>query len=99
MSLEDGDDAAITEAPELDDNGQLNDFTLVKVPEHLRFLYRHLLENGLLAGIECSDNNLFSIYSRDLLKQLPSGRGEWEDCVPQKVADEIIEHKFFGYRD
>ena len=85
--------------PEIDENGQRNDFTLVKVPEHLRFLYRHLLENGYLAGIECSDNELFSIYSRDLLKQLSSGRGEWENAVPQSVAEEIIANKFFGYRE
>ncbi|GAB2674890.1 TonB-dependent receptor [Aliiglaciecola sp. 3_MG-2023] len=85
--------------PEIDENGELNDFTLVKVPEHLRFLYRHLLENGFLAGIECSDSALFSIYSRDLLKQLPSGRGEWENAVPESVAEEIIENKFFGYRE
>ncbi|GAA0858919.1 TonB-dependent receptor [Aliiglaciecola litoralis] len=84
--------------PELDQSGELNDFTKVKVPEHLRFLYRHLLENGFLSGIECSDSSLFSIYSRDLLKQLPRGRGNWENSVPEKVAEQIIDNKFFGYR-
>lgn len=85
--------------PELDNDGNLNDFTLVKVQEHLRFLYRHLLENGFLSGIECSDSELFSIYSRDLLKQLPHGRGSWEDAVPEEVAKQIIDNKFFGFRE
>jgi hypothetical protein len=85
--------------PELDSDGELNDFTKVKVPDHLRFLYRHLLENGFLTGIECSDSGLFSIYSRDLLKKLPQGRGDWENSVPKEVAQQIIEHKFFGFRD
>lgn len=85
--------------PELDDDGNLNDFTLVKVQEHLRFLYRHLLENGFLSGIECSNSELFSIYSRDLLKQLPHGRGSWEDAVPEDVAKQIIDNKFFGFRE
>lgn len=85
--------------PELDDSGNLNDFTLVKVQEHLRFLYRHLLENGFLSGIECSDSKLFSIYSRDLLKQLPHGRGDWENAVPEEVAKQIIDNKFFGFRE
>ncbi|GAB5380509.1 MAG: hypothetical protein Alis3KO_26490 [Aliiglaciecola sp.] len=85
--------------PELDDNGELNDFTKVKVQDHLRFLYRHLLESGFLSGIECSDSELFSIYSREVLKQLPHGKGDWMNSVPDMVAEQIIENKFFGYRD
>ncbi|MFT4939010.1 MAG: hypothetical protein ACI88A_002042 [Paraglaciecola sp.] len=85
--------------PELDSEGELRDFNTVKVPEHLRFLYRHLLENGFLAGIECSDRELFKIYSREILKLLPKGRGEWEKLVPKGAVDEIIENRFFGYKD
>ncbi len=85
--------------PELDDTGELSDFTTVKVQDHLRLLYRHLLENNFIFGIETSDKDLFKIYSREVLKQLPSGRGEWEQSLPEGVADEIIENRFFGYRD
>ncbi len=85
--------------PELDEHGNLNDFTSVKVQDHLRFLYRHLIENGFLAGIECSDSGLFSIYSREVLKQLPNGRGEWENSLPEGVVEQIVENKFFGYRE
>ncbi|KXI27244.1 nicotinate-nucleotide adenylyltransferase [Paraglaciecola hydrolytica] len=84
--------------PELTDNGEISDFTAVKVQDHLRFLYRHLLENGFLAGIESSDVNLFKIYSREVLKQIASGRGEWEKSLPQPVVEEIINNKLFGFR-
>lgn len=84
--------------PELDEQGNLNDFTAVKVPDHLRFLYRHLLENGFLSGIECSDDSLFNIFSRDVLKQLPHGRGDWEQSLPEDVAAQIIDNKFFGFK-
>jgi hypothetical protein len=84
--------------PELGEDGEPTDFTSVKVPEHLRFLYRHLLENGFINGIDCSDPALFKIYSRDVLKQLSKGRGDWENAVPEKVAEEIIKHKLFGFR-
>lgn len=84
--------------PELNEDGELNDFTNVKVPNHLRFLYRHLLENGFISGIDCSDHELFNIYSREILKKLKSGRGDWEQALPPGVAEEIIEHGFFGYR-
>ena len=84
--------------PEMDEEGQLVEFTDVKVPEHLRFLYRHLLENGFLHGIECSDLSLFEIYSRNILKQIAGGSGNWQKSLPDGVADEIIKNKFFGYR-
>lgn len=84
--------------PELNSEGELSEFTDVKVPEHLRFLYRHLLENGFIHGIDSSDINLFKIYSREILKQLVHGPGEWQKSVPSAVADEIMLKKLFGYR-
>ena len=84
--------------PELNADGELNEFTDVKVPNHLRFLYRHLLENGFISGIDCSDHDLFNIYSREVLKQLKSGPGEWENALPPGVAEEIMKNRFFGYR-
>ena len=85
--------------PEIDKNGDYVDFSNIKVPENLKYLYQHLLVNNFLAGIECSDHALFKIFSREVLKQLPGGRGDWEDCLPPGIADEIIENRMFGYRD
>jgi hypothetical protein len=84
--------------PELNADGELREFTDLKVQEHLRFLYRHLLENDFLTGLEAGDKELFSIYSRDILKQLKAGPGEWEKNVPKLVAEEILEHGFFGMK-
>lgn len=84
--------------PEIDDKGDFNDITKVVVPETLRHLYLHLLENDFIKGIECSDQSLFKIFSRDVLKQLTLGRGEWENALPEGVAEEIIKHQLFGYR-
>lgn len=84
--------------PELNEEGEISEFTDVKVQDHLRFLYRHLLENGFISGIDCSDKELFHIYSREVLKQLSQGRGEWEASVPEAVSTAIIENKFFGFR-
>ena len=85
--------------PEIDQDGEYVDYSNVVVPANLRFLYRHLLENHFIYGIECSDQALFKIFSRNILKQLPNGRGEWEQSLPPGIADEIIANGFFGYRD
>jgi len=82
--------------PELGDNDEVNDFTTITVPEHLRFLYQHLLENKYIFGIDCSDKELLRIYSRDILRQLPDGRGAWEDMLPGDIAERIIRNKLFG---
>jgi len=85
--------------PEIDRDGEFVDYSNVVVPANLRFLYRHLLENHFIFGIECSDQQLFKIFSRNVLKQLADGRGDWEQSLPPGVADEIIANRFFGYRD
>ncbi len=85
--------------PEIDSNGDFCDFNSVDLPENLQFLYRHLLVNDFIFGIECSDRDLFKIFSREVLKQLPNGRGAWEKCLPDGIAEEIIERRYFGYRD
>jgi len=85
--------------PELDSGGGLRDFKEAQVPTHLTCLYQHLLENNFVFGIETSDKSLFKIFSREVLKQLPSGRGDWEECVPEEVARVIIDKQYFDYRD
>jgi hypothetical protein len=85
--------------PEIDRAEEYIDYSSVQLPANLRFLYQHLLENNFIFGIEPSDRDLFKIFSRNILKQLPNGRGSWEKNLPPGVAEEIIENHFFGYRD
>ena len=84
--------------PEAGEDGEALNFTDVKVPEHLRFLYRHLLENDFIAGIDCSNSELFNIYSREILKQIESGNPSWKDLVPEQVVEQITSKRLFGFR-
>ena len=83
--------------PEISQTGELCDHRTIRVPVNLQHLYQYLLANQFLFGIETSDVELFSIFSRNVLKQLPKGRGDWEKCLPEGVADQIIENRLFGY--
>ncbi|UCH41711.1 MAG: TonB-dependent receptor [Gammaproteobacteria bacterium] len=85
--------------PELDRTGEYIDYANIKLPDNLQHLYQHLLANDFIFGIESSDPELFHIYSREVLKQLPNGRGDWEHSLPAGVAEQIIENRFFDYRD
>jgi hypothetical protein len=84
--------------PEAGEDGQALSFSDVKVPEHLRFLYQHLLENDFISGIDCSSPELFCIYSREILKQIESGDQDWKHYVPEQVVEEITSRGLFGYR-
>ena len=85
--------------PEIDQSGEFRDYTNVKLPDNLQYLYKHLLENNFIFGIESSDRELFNIFSREVLSQLPHGCGNWEQCLPEGVAEEIIKHKLLGFRE
>ncbi len=85
--------------PELDDEEKLKNFTDIEVATNMRFLYRHLLENEFISGINCGDVSLLKIYSRDVLAQLPDGRGSWENSVAEKTAEHIVNSRLFGYRE
>lgn len=85
--------------PEIDQADELRDFTNVILPENLQFLYEHLVVNKFIFGIESSDEKLLKIFSRNILKQLPNGRGDWEKSLPKGVAAEIIDKHLFGYRE
>ncbi len=83
--------------PELNEEGELCDFTNIMVPNHLRFLYRHLLENRYIFGIDCSDKSLLKIYSRDVLAQIDRNDEIWEHRVPEDTAGRIKRNRLFGY--
>ena len=83
--------------PELDDEGEIRDFKTIMVPEHLKHLYLHLIENRFIFGIECSDKELLTIYSREVLSQLAEGRGDWEKCLPSEITDQIVKKRLFGF--
>ncbi len=84
--------------PEASPDGGLTTYEDLVLPEELEYLYKHLVINGFIKGIHCSDTELFKIKSREILKRIPNGRGDWEEALPERVVEEIIAHQMFGYR-
>ncbi len=67
------------------------------IPEGVKFLYRHLLDNRQIVDIEGFNPDLLHIFSKEVLHMLQQGETGWENQVPQKVAVEIKEKFLFGY--
>jgi hypothetical protein len=70
----------------------------VEIPEHLGHLFRHLLENGYIEGIENFHPEYLGIFSRAILQMLRDRDNAWEKMVPPEVAACIKENEFFGYQ-
>ncbi len=73
--------------------------TNVHVAPHLRYLYRHLLENNNLAPIAGYNEQLLSVFSHDALAMIQAGDPRWEALVPAKVAALIKSRHFLGYTE
>jgi len=83
--------------PERAEDGSMSDLSRLELTARLQHLFKHLIENGFIRDIEPSDNELLSIYSRDVLKAIAQGN-QWQDAVPEIVASEIVENQLLGYR-
>jgi len=67
------------------------------VPEDIKFLYKHLLENGKIMDIKNFDESNLHIFSKQVLKLIKKNNKEWEKMVPTKVANLIKEKYLFDY--
>lgn len=68
-----------------------------KAPKHLQHLYAHLRENGYLIGLACADTDLQNTSQTNVAVDLKKGRGDWENHVPEEIAEMIIERKLLGF--
>lgn len=67
------------------------------IPEGVKFLYRHLLDNGQIVEVENFNPDILHIFSKRVLQMLRNGEPGWENMVPPKVAKMIKEQYLFGY--
>ncbi len=71
----------------------------VNVDDDLRFLLKHLVHNHAMVSADIVDGANLQISARELVKEIPSGRGDWEQKLPPETAKSIVQRKLFGYKD
>ncbi len=84
--------------PSLAEGGQVLNARNLQVASHLQSLYEYLLSNGFIRRIEDFREDYLPILSRDALKQIRSGDPQWEQLVPESVAQLIRERGLLGYQ-
>ncbi len=78
-------------------SAELMDAGNMPVPEGVKFLYRHLLDNRQIVPVENFNPDILHIFSKLVLQMLRQGDPGWESMVPPRVAKLIKEQYLFGY--
>lgn len=66
----------------------------LSVPEEVKFLYQHLLQNNFLVDVDNPDPALLLIYSKAVLESILSGRKTWEKEVPPIIREMILKNNY-----
>lgn len=69
----------------------------VAVDDDLQFLLKHLVHNRAMVSADIVNVTNLQISAREVAKQIPLGKGDWQKCLPEQTAKSIIERKLFGY--
>jgi hypothetical protein len=78
-------------------SGEIINAQNVPIPEGVKFLYKHLLDNRQIVDVESFNPDVLHIFSKEVLHMLRNGQDEWESLVPAQVANLIKERHLFGY--
>ena len=83
--------------PYQEQGGEILTADKLEIPEHLKFLYKHLLENETIVDLKNPNKDILHIYSRRVLNMIQSGETEWEEMVPKEVVATIKKSCLFWY--
>ena len=67
------------------------------IPEGVKFLYKHLIDNKQIVNIEKYSPDILHIFSTSVLQMINNDEDNWEKMVSRKVADAIKDKCLFGY--
>ena len=76
-------------------SGELVTVGNLKIENHLRHLYRHLIENDYIQPLDSIDHDLLLIKPQDVMSKIRSNDSSWTAMVPEKVASIISERGLF----
>lgn len=67
------------------------------IPEGVKFLFKHLLDNQQVKDLDDYNPAILHIYSKEILQLIKIGGSGWEQNVPKRIAALIKENCLFGY--
>lgn len=78
-------------------DGKFVNLNTIRVPDHLKHIFRHLVDNDLMIPSDVYNEAHLHISARTIAKQIQLGRGAWEKELPESVTEQILQRKLFGF--
>lgn len=79
--------------------GELVTSKNLSIPEEVKFLYKHLLQNNYLVDVENHDPALLLIYGKEVLEAIQTGQKNWHKEVPPIIKEMITGDHLLGYME
>ncbi len=83
----------------LTSDGNITTISNMPVPEDIRHLFLHLVENQYVMDIPGFREGILPYFSHIVLKKIQNNDPEWENMVPKYVSAFIKSKKLFGYKE
>ncbi|WP_297793214.1 TonB-dependent receptor [uncultured Eudoraea sp.] len=77
------------------ETGQIMTSNNVKVHPRMKELYKFFKYNGKVMDIIDYDPEIMHIFSRDVLKKITNGEEDWEEMLPEGIAEKIKNEHLF----
>lgn len=80
------------------ETGQIISSDNLKVHPRMKELYKFFKFNGKVVDITDYDPASLDIFSRDILVKIEQGTNDWQDKLPEGIAELIMEKGLFGWQ-
>jgi hypothetical protein len=77
------------------ETGEITTSNNIKVHPRMKELYKFFKYNSKVMDIIDYDPEIMHIFSRDVLKKIMNGEDNWEEQLPEGIAEIIKEKKLF----
>jgi len=77
------------------ETGQIMTSNNIKVHPRMKELYKFFKYNGKVMDIIDYDPEIMHIFSRDVLKRITTGQDDWEEMLPEGIAEIIKKKRLF----
>jgi hypothetical protein len=84
--------------PMKDDKGNIINSTNLKLDPRMKDFYKFFKYNSKVVDIFDFDEEYLNIFSRKILEQIRSGESNWEEHLPDGIAEMIKQNQMFGIK-
>ena len=83
----------------LSKTGEIVTSNNLKLHPRMKDFYKFFKYNNKIVDIFDFDESYLSIFSREILKKIKNKEENWDNELPNGIAEMIRSEKMFGYKD